>query len=521
MRGTAVNTHQGGYKPMATANAAESKTKEDDVFAFMTMDNTHFKVATLPPKIITPLNDVSIASYNFQPIQEHDIRGARVASNLSKSENIVQSIEENIHNIPTLLDSGANDHCFTNRNLFTSYTPLSTSLTRLSANKDSTFEIIGKGDVEIKTRVNEKVITVILEDTLHTPDLRSNLISAAKLSKKGATIHFDKDKATVKVPNGINIMSATRYDQLYTVKLENSQPTILVTQSKNKAVDFGTWHHQLAHTGAGVIREMITHNLVDGLNVTGELSINGICEDCVFGKHTAHPYHTNPAREREVLERVHIDIWGPTSIKSVGGANYFMTITDGYLSYRTVAFLSTKSAEVTLKVFKTYLIEAKQQTSRKLKQVRLDMGKEWFNNAWEEYRKSQGLEFKYTTPYVHQQNGIAECAMHTILDSTRSILAESGMPTKYWADAVHTVVYTQNYTPFSCQPKIILAEVWFGQRQNISHLRPFGATGYAHIPLDLNMSKLSPRSVKVSLLGYHGRNGYKLIDKSTGTIYKS
>jgi len=351
--------------------------------------------------------------------------------------------------------------------------------------------------------------------------LRSNLISVAKLSKKGATVHFDKDKATVKVPNGINIMSATRYDQLYTVKLENSQPTILVTQSKNKAVDFGTWHHQLAHTGAGVIREMIAHNLVDGLNVTGELLINGICEDCVFGKHTAHPYHTNPVREREVLERVHIDIWGPTSIKSVGGANYFMTITDGYLSYRTVVFLSTKSAKVTLKVFKTYLIEAKQQTSRKLKQVRLDMEKEWFNNAWEEYRKSQGLEFKYITPYAHQQNRIAEHAMHTILDSTRSILVESGMPTKYWADAVHTVVYTQNYTPFSRQPKIIPAEAWFGQCQNISHLRSFGATGYAHIPLDLNMSKLSPRSVKVSLLGYHGCNGYKLIDKSTGTIYKS
>ena len=95
------------------------------------------------------------------------------------------------------------------------------------------------------------------------------------------------------------------------------------------------------------------------------------------------------------------------------------------------------------------------------------------------------------------------------------------MLTKYWADAVHTVVYTQNHTLSLRQPKIIPAKAWFGQRQNTSHLRPFGATGYAHISLDLNMSKLSPRSVKVSLLGYHGCNGYKLIDKSTGTIYKS
>jgi len=39
--------------------------------------------------------------------------------------------------------------------------------------------------------------------------------------------------------------------------------------------------------------------------------------------------------------------------------------------------------------------------------------------------------------------------------------------------------------------------------------------------LDLNLSKLNPRSVKTALLGYFGHNGYKLLDKSTGTVFKS
>jgi len=43
--------------------------------------------------------------------------------------------------------------------------------------------------------------------------------------------------------------------------------------------------------------------------------------------------------------------------------------------------------------------------------------------------------------------------------------------------------------------------VWYN---NISHLRPFGTMAYAYIPLDLSLSKLMPRSVKVSLLGYFG-----------------
>jgi len=40
------------------------------------------------------------------------------------------------------------------------------------------------------------------------------------------------------------------------------------------------------------------------------------------------------------------------------------------------------------------------------------------------------------------------------------------------------------------------------------------------IPLDLNLSKLNPRSVKTILLGYFRYNGYKLLDKTTGTIFK-
>jgi len=37
--------------------------------------------------------------------------------------------------------------------------------------------------------------------------------------------------------------------------------------------------------------------------------------------------------------------------------------------------------------------------------------------------------------------------------------------------------------------------------------------------MDLNISKLQLQSVWVTLLGYNGRNGYKLLDRSTGAIF--
>jgi len=63
------------------------------------------------------------------------------------------------------------------------------------------------------------------------------------------------------------------------------------------------------------------------------------------------------------------------------------------------------------------------------------MGKEWLNHTCEEYRRENGLLFEFTIPYAHQQNGTVEQSMHTVLDGVHSMMAESGIPLKYWAEA--------------------------------------------------------------------------------------
>ena len=194
---------------------------------------------------------------------------------------------------------------------------------------------------------------------------------------------------------------------------------------------------------------MINNQLVDRLKTHGELSIGGQCKDCIYGKHTAHLFNHEGVREKELLERIHIDLWGPAQIALAGGSRYFMLMVDGFSSYRTVAFTNSKSADVILNIFKAYQVEAERQTGKRIKHIRLDMGKEWLNNTWENYRLSQGLDFEFTTPYAHQQNSMAERSIRTILDGTWTTLAESGLLLRYWADAVQTTVYVRNLIPSS------------------------------------------------------------------------
>lgn len=54
-------------------------------------------------------------------------------------------------------------------------------------------------------------------------------------------------------------------------------------------------------------------------------------EDCILGKQKRVSFQTSgrtPKKER--LKLVHFDVWGPTTVSSVGGKNYFMTFIDDH-----------------------------------------------------------------------------------------------------------------------------------------------------------------------------------------------
>jgi hypothetical protein len=49
---------------------------------------------------------------------------------------------------------------------------------------------------------------------------------------------------------------------------------------------------------------------VEGLNITNR-ELKGLCEDCVVGKATKHPFDAEVIHKVDPLERIHIDLWGP------------------------------------------------------------------------------------------------------------------------------------------------------------------------------------------------------------------
>jgi hypothetical protein len=86
------------------------------------------------------------------------------------------------------------------------------------------------------------------------------------------------------------------------------------------------------------------------------------------------------------------------------------------------------------------------------------------------------------------------------MDIARTILQDSGLPSRFWVEAASTACYLRNRTPIG--PNGITPEkVYNGKRLYIGYLRVFGYTAYAYIAKERRL-KLEPNTKKMVFIGY-------------------
>ena len=157
--------------------------------------------------------------------------------------------------------------------------------------------------------------------------------------------------------------------------------------------------------------------------------------------------------------------------------------------------------------FKSWKILVENLTDKRLKTLRTDNGLEFCNDVFDKYCKSEGIPRHHTVRKTPQQNGVAERMNRTLLDKSGCMLFSAGLPKNFWGEAVVTAAYLVNRSPSSAIEFKTPEEVWTGKTPDISHLRVFGCSAYAH----QKEGKLDPRAVKCVFLGFpEGTKGYRL-----------
>ena len=98
------------------------------------------------------------------------------------------------------------------------------------------------------------------------------------------------------------------------------------------------------------------------------------CEHYVFRKQHQTKFPKVMHITKTMLDYVHFDHWGPSRVQSLGGARYFLSITDDY-SRMTWVFMKKKKSKA-FNFFKPLKILMKNETRKTIKYLRIDNGLE-------------------------------------------------------------------------------------------------------------------------------------------------
>nr|GEW40976.1 putative ribonuclease H-like domain-containing protein [Tanacetum cinerariifolium] len=203
------------------------------------------------------------------------------------------------------------------------------------------------------------------------------------------------------------------------------------------------------------------------------------------------------------LQLLHIDLFGPTSIRSIDHKYYCLVITDDYSRFCWVFFLAHK--DETYPILKDFINLVENQLNKKVKAIRYDNGTEFKNAHMIELCGSKGIKREYSNPRAPQQNKVAERKNKTLIEAARTILADSKLPTMFWTEAVRTACYVLNRvsvtSPYNKTPYALLT----ANIPSVNHFKPFGCHVTIFNTSD-HLGKFDGKADEGYIVGYSASN---------------
>lgn len=409
-----------------------------------------------------------------------------------------------------IMDSGATDHMCNCLASFDVAIPLQPAVP----------VTVGDGTKAFATAIGTVQLpgsSVQLKNVYCVPALQYNLFSVRKATQLGAEVHFVKSTGTVTF-NGMTVLTADEVaDGLYRFMV-GPTPAALATVIPSTPE---LWHRRLAHLSYGNMARMVTGDMVTGMDVPAaacKAAQSLLCPPCVLAKQPRSSFPVSHSISTAPLQLVHMDVCGPIEQASLGGNRYFATFLDDYSKLAVIRPLSHKSHVCDTIKQVLPLLEA--ISGQAVKVVRSDRGGEYVNKDLSDYLAGRGIQHQLTAPYTPEQNGSAERLNRTLVEKVRAMLHDASVDKKLWAEALLCANYVRNRSPVSGMHATPL-ELFSGTKPNISHLKIFGCTAYAHVPKQLRQ-KLDAVAVKGVMVGYEqSTKGYRIYVPATGKVVVS
>ncbi|GJT39087.1 putative ribonuclease H-like domain-containing protein [Tanacetum coccineum] len=223
------------------------------------------------------------------------------------------------------------------------------------------------------------------------------------------------------------------------------------------------WHRRFGHINFKTINKLVRGNLVRGLP-SKIIENDHTCVACQKGKqHKASCKTKLVSSISQPLQMLHMDLFGLTFVKSLNKKMYCLVVTDDF--------------------------------------SRCDNGTEFKNSEMNQFCQMKGIKREFSVARTPQQNGVAERKNRTLIEAARTMLADSLLPTTFWAEAINIACYVQNRVLVTKPHNKTPYELLIGRPPNLDFVRPFGCPVTILNTLD-HLGKFEGKVDEEFLVGY-------------------
>ncbi|GJV59313.1 putative ribonuclease H-like domain-containing protein [Tanacetum coccineum] len=370
-----------------------------------------------------------------------------------------------------VIDSGCSRHMTGNKSYLTDYEEIDGGFITFGGNSKG-------GKITRKGKIRTSKFD--FEDVYFIKELKFNLFSVSQMCDKKNSVLFTDTECVVLSPNfkltdeSHVLLKVPRKDNMYNVDLKNVVPQGGLTCLFAKATpdESNLWHRRLGHVNFKTMNKLVKGNLVRGLP-SKLFEINQTCVACQKGKqHRASCKSKTVSSISQPLQMLHMDLFGPTFVKSLMKKMYCLVVTDDFSRFSWVFFLATK--DETSEILKTFITGIENLIDLRVKVIRCDNGTEFKNRVMNQFCEMKGIKREFSVARTPQQNGVAERKNRTLIEAARTMLADSKLPTTFWAEAVNTACYVQNRVLVIKPHNKTPYELFLGRKPALSFMRPFG-----------------------------------------------
>ncbi|GJV26915.1 putative ribonuclease H-like domain-containing protein [Tanacetum coccineum] len=353
------------------------------------------------PKIVKKNNDAPIIKEWVSDDEEEDasqpktekkiVRPSIVKKKFVKSKQQEKSTRKTVKQDQGVIDSRCSRHMTGNMSYLTDYEEIDGGYVAFGGNPKGG-KITGKGTI--------KTGNLDFENVYFMRELKFNLFSVSQMCDKKNSVLFNDTECIVLSPNfklideSQVLLRVPRKNNMYSVDLKNIVPNGGLTCLFAKATsnESKLYHRRLGHLNFKTMNKLVKGNLVRGL--PSKLFENDqTCVACQKGKHHR----------------------------------------------------ASSTKDETSGILKSFITGIENLVYHKVKMIRCDNGTEFKNREMNQFCEMKGILRQFSVARTPQQNRVAERRNRTLIEAARTMLADSKLPTTFWAEAVNTACYITKF----------------------------------------------------------------------------